>query len=90
MVCQRFDNFSIPSAKNYGVHESRKRLTSFMTLSFEWKIVRSRCSCKSKTDCNPKAPCLACVVDVASNPTPGCRVSSWSGVILKKENNLSF
>ncbi|GFW47672.1 hypothetical protein TNCV_2828641 [Trichonephila clavipes] len=31
-----------------------------------------------KTDSNPKAPCLDCMVDVASNHIPACRMSCWS------------
>ncbi|GFV63462.1 hypothetical protein TNCV_112471 [Trichonephila clavipes] len=31
-----------------------------------------------KTDSNPKAPCLDCMVDVISNPTPAYTASSRS------------
>ncbi|GFT00344.1 hypothetical protein TNCV_2738931 [Trichonephila clavipes] len=59
--------------------ESRKQLTSFMTLSFKWKIEPPQnAAANVRTDSNPKAPCMSCMVDVASNPTPGCRASNWS------------
>ncbi|GBM41381.1 hypothetical protein AVEN_62676-1 [Araneus ventricosus] len=31
-----------------------------------------------KTDRNPKETCLCCTVDIVSNPTPACGVSSRS------------
>ncbi|GFX47627.1 hypothetical protein TNCV_3016461 [Trichonephila clavipes] len=51
------------SEKLYNCVQSRKRLTSFMTLSFEGKIVSPQdAAANVKTDSNLKALCLACQI----------------------------
>ncbi|GBO18271.1 hypothetical protein AVEN_109576-1 [Araneus ventricosus] len=56
----------------------QKEMDPLMTSSFELKIARQDEAADVKTDINPKRPCLGCMVDVVSNPTSACRVSSRS------------
>lgn len=56
-----------PFCKELCICESRKQLTSFMTLLFE--LCHQDADADMKTGCNRKESFLRCIVDIAADPT---------------------